>query len=326
MLNILKKKDTARGKEILNSLKALSDETRLRIINILSFGSFNVNEITEILGMGQSRISRHLKILSDAGLLSYQREGTWVYYNLKEDTGFSSDISKLLLSYREELPEREMDQKKSAYVLKSREEKSTTYFDRVGKNWDKIQKEVLNPEIYRNQILQYLPSGQNTILDLGCGPGGLIPHLLKKAKNVTGVDTSRKMLKEARLTYGNNQRIKFIEANLENLPFKNSSADTIIASMVLHHISNPPLVLQEANRILKNKGTLCLVDLKKHDKEFMRDNFSDLWLGFDPELLNDWLHQSGFEIKDLSELETHTYFKIITIKAVKKGGLNVRNN
>jgi ubiquinone/menaquinone biosynthesis C-methylase UbiE len=134
------------------------------------------------------------------------------------------------------------------------------------------------------------------------------------------------MLEEARKTFSNQKRIKIVEAPLENLPFKTNSADAVVASMVLHHISNPPLVLQEANRVLKTKGSLCIVDLKKHDKEFMRDTYADLWLGFNPDLLIEWLRAANFEIKEIIEQETHSYFKIIAIKATKKGGHHVRNN
>ncbi|HMV44416.1 MAG TPA: metalloregulator ArsR/SmtB family transcription factor [Leptospiraceae bacterium] len=330
METISKIKNSNQGKMILSALKSASDETRIRILNILSFGSFNVNEITEVLGMGQSRISRHLKILHDAGLLQSQREGTWVYYKLPEDTtanpSFAVDMNRLILAYKEDLPHRETDQQKVAILLRNREEKSTRYFNKVGKNWDRIQEEVLNPDLYRNQILSYLPDKSETILDLGCGPGGLFPYLLKKSKQVIGIDSSEKMLEEARKTYSNQKKIKIVEAPLENLPFKTGTADAVVASMVLHHISNPPLVLNEASRVLKNKGVLCIVDLKKHDKEFMRDAYADLWLGFDPNLLTDWLRAANFELKEIIEQETHSYFKIIAIKAIKKGGQNVRNN
>lgn len=329
-MTTIEKTKAMQAKAILNALKSVSDETRIRIINILSFGSFNVNEITEVLGMGQSRISRHLKILHDAGILQSHREGTWVYYKLPEESTsaneFAFDINQLILSHKEDLPHREIDQQKVAILLKNREDKSNRYFNKVGKNWDRIQEEVLNPEIYRNQILSFIPAKSETILDLGCGPGGLFPYLLKKSKQVIGIDSSEKMLEEARKTFSNQKRVKIVEAPLENLPFKTNSADAVVASMVLHHISNPPLVLQEANRVLKNKGSLCIVDLKKHDKEFMRDTYADLWLGFNPDLLTEWLRAANFEVKEIIEQETHSYFKIIAIKATKKGGHHVRNN
>ena len=147
----VEKSKSIQAKAIINALKSVSDETRIRIINILSFGSFNVNEITDVLEMGQSRISRHLKILHDAGLLQSHREGTWVYYKLPEESTttneFAFDINQLILSHKEDLPHRETDQQKVAILLKNREDKSNRYFNKVGKNWDRIQEEVLNPAV-----------------------------------------------------------------------------------------------------------------------------------------------------------------------------------
>jgi DNA-binding transcriptional ArsR family regulator len=128
----VEKSKSIQAKAIINALKSVSDETRIRIINILSFGSFNVNEITDVLDMGQSRISRHLKILHDAGLLQSHREGTWVYYKLPEESTiqneFAFDINKLILAHKEDLPHRETDQQKVAILLKNREDKSTSLF------------------------------------------------------------------------------------------------------------------------------------------------------------------------------------------------------
>lgn len=323
---LIASRQTISRKLILNAIKALADETRIRILNLLSFGALNVNEIVDVLEMGQSRISRHLKILSDASLVQSNREGTWVYYSLTEQASFSFDLKELILSYKEDLPNRESDQQKVSYLFKNREEKSSSYFDKVAKNYENLQKQVLNPEVYRKQIISYLPSKLNTILDLGCGTGELFPYLLKKSKSVLGIDSSSEMIREAKSNFSKNKNIKLIESPLETIPVQKNSADAVIASMVLHHISNPPLVLSEANRVLKENGTLCIVDLKKHDKEFMRDNFSDLWLGFELPLLKNWLSTNGFIFIESSEIKTSSDFTILTIKANKKGGLNVRSN
>ncbi|NBU97539.1 MAG: methyltransferase domain-containing protein [Spirochaetia bacterium] len=314
-------------KDILSALKAASDESRLRILHILTYGALNVNEITSVLGMGQSRVSRHLKILADARLLESQREGSWVYYKLVEDSpsqNFSSGLLSTLSGFASSHPFFEKDKKNTEKVLSDRNKMSSKFFDSIGLQWEKVQQEVMNPRSYREKILSYLPDKLNTILDLGCGPGVLLSDMAPRATKVIGVDTSHKMIEEARITHQKNKKISFLEARLEELPIKNNSADAVVASMVLHHVSNPPLVLQEASRILKEKGILCLVDLKKHNQEYMRDNYADLWLGFQPELLAEWLLHSGFEILSHEELQTDSVFKILTIKAVKKGGHHVR--
>lgn len=164
------------------------------------------------------------------------------------------------------------------------------------------------------------------IIDLGCGPGGLFPYLLKKSDRVTGIDSSVKMVDDANSIFGENKNIKVIHSYLEKLPISSNFSDAVVASMVLHHVSNPKFIMDEANRILKTGGVFCIIDLKKHNSEFMRDSFADLWLGFEENLLSEWLKISGFDIKKIEEIPTQSEFKILAIKAIKKGGRNVHSN
>ncbi|EKR19726.1 ArsR/SmtB family transcription factor [Leptospira interrogans] len=309
-------------KQILSALKALSDETRIRILHILSLSPLNVQEITEVLRMGQSRVSRHLKILTDAGFLIPEREGSWVYYRIpeeKKEPDFVSEITELLLSYKDDLPFRTPDQLQISEILSRRDQRNTFYFNNVAQDWESIQKDVLDPAIYRKKILSYLPDSSSVIYDLGCGPGGLIPYLLTKSDQVIGVDSSPKMVEEAQVAFAGNSHVSLIHSQLENVASSATwSADAVVASMVLHHLSNPPAVIREIYKILKPGGVFCLVDLKKHNQEFMRDNFSDLWLGFDYSLLQDWLELSGFTITAHEEFDTDNVFKILIIQATKK--------
>jgi ubiquinone/menaquinone biosynthesis C-methylase UbiE len=113
------------------------------------------------------------------------------------------------------------------------------------------------------KFLSFLPAKSDIILDLGCGPGGLFPYLLKKSKQVIGIDSSEKMLEEARKTFSNQKRIKIVEAPLENLPFKTNSADAVVASMVLHHISNPPLSFARGKQCFKEQRLSLYCRFKK---------------------------------------------------------------
>ncbi|GBF51990.1 methylase/methyltransferase [Leptospira ryugenii] len=322
-----------RSKGILDALKAVSDETRLRILHILSLGAFSVNEVVEILGMGQSRVSRHLKILTEAKVIRSRREGSLVYSYLpdvslleQESFRYYQELSSLLLSYREDLPFWQRDLRMVHQILEQRERKSKGFFDRIAKDWESLQGEVLHPKLYRSWILEQLPNQLSTIVDLGCGPGGLIPYLLPKAKQLLGVDSSANMIEEAQSLIGNNQNVQFVQAQLESIPMPDASVDAVVSSMVLHHISHPPAVLDEVHRILKPDGILCIVDLEKHNQEMMRDNFADLWLGFEPELLESWLTNSGFSVEFTESIKTESIFKILTIKAKKRGGQNVPSN
>jgi len=135
---------------LMRAFKSVSDETRVRIIHILSYTDFSVNEIVDILSMGQSSVSRHLKTLTDAGLLSSRREGSWVYYSLRNSVKyFSYDLVQLILSYKEDLQFREVDQRNMSISLQNRENLSREFFDDLGQNWEKVQEEVLDPKYSR---------------------------------------------------------------------------------------------------------------------------------------------------------------------------------
>jgi len=318
-------KNSIHAKEVLAGMKALSDETRIRIVNVLSNGAFHVNEIVQILNMGQSRVSRHLKILLDAGILESQREGSLVYYrhaNIQK-ASFTQELTSLLLKHSNGFSYKVQDDQKVKEILNSRREKSKIFFDKLATSITEIQEQVLNPEIYKPYLLSLLPKKINLLVDLGCGAGVLINDYLHRARKVIGIDASSQMLEVARKNFANNKKIDLIQANVENLPFIKNQVDVVVASMVLHHISNPALVFLEASKILKTNGLLCIVDLLKHEQEFMREKYADLWLGFEPQILQNWLLQAGFKIEDYHEIQTKMQFKIITIKAKKQGEQNV---
>ncbi|WCL47664.1 ArsR/SmtB family transcription factor [Leptospira sp. GIMC2001] len=312
---------------ILPALKSVSDETRVRILHILSYGDFSVNEIIEILSMGQSRISRHLKILADAGLLKSRREGSWVYYGLVEkNQDFAAELTNLIISYIEDLPSRETDQRNANIVLGKRAERSQEFFNNLGEKWEKVQEEFINSNIYRAKLVDSIPANTNLVLDLGCGPGVMIPYLLERSEKVLAVDSSSVMIEAVKKEYKNDKRVQVEYAHLENLPIKSGTADCVVASMVLHHISDPIKVLNEVARCLSIGGIFSIVDLVKHNQEFMREKYADLWLGFETKILINWLVSSGFEVIVDEEIQTDSVFKIIFIKAKKKEDLNVRNS
>lgn len=311
---------------ILQGLKAISEETRIRILHILSYADFSVNEIVEILSMGQSSVSRHLKILTDAHFLRFHREGSLVYYGMNHDSHeFYRELTEFLLSYKEDLPFRELDQKTVNRLLERRESFSRSYFDDLGQKWEHVQEEVLDSKIYKDRIIDSLPDRSGLVMDLGCGPGGLIPYLLSKAESVIGLDSSPKMVDVSKKEFQGNDRVRIEEAHLESLPLDDSQADSVVASMVLHHVSHPPKMLEEVNRVLKVNGTFVLVDLVKHNQEFMREKYADLWMGFEPDLLRSWMMGYGFEIIEEDEISTKSVFKILFIKAKKKEDIYVRN-
>ena len=280
---------------MLEVLKALADPCRLRLVAILLRGEFTVQELTAILGMGQSRISRHLKILTESGVLSVKRQGTWSYYRAGGDSPFFAVIRSAVEQGMEALPERERDLTAVAAVLDQRRRRSQEFFDRHARQWDELARTLLPVPDYRAQLLALIPDGA-TVVEVGIGTGGLLPALAATAGRVIGVDHSPAMLDEAgrRLTQAGIAGIDLRLGEMTHLPLSDRSADCAVLNMVLHHAADPPAVLAEIRRILTQNGTLVLADLARHEREAAREQLADQWLGFDEDELTGWLEQAGF--------------------------------
>lgn len=280
---------------LLDTLKALADPCRLRLTAVLLAGEFTVQELTGIFGMGQSRISRHLKILAEAGVLSVKHQGTWSYYRVGGDNVFFSAIRPLFEQELEALPERSKDLAAVATVLEKRRRRSQEFFDRHARQWDDLARTLLPVPDYREQLLSLVPGGK-TVVEIGLGTGGLLPALAAKAERVIGVDHSPAMLEEARVRLeaaglaGTDLRL----GEMTHLPLPDNSVDCAILNMVLHHAADPQAVLIEIRRVLATDGSLVLADLARHDREWVREQLADQWLGFAEEELAGWLKTAGF--------------------------------
>jgi len=280
---------------ILDTLKALADPCRLRLTAVLLAGEFTVQELTGILGMGQSRISRHLKILAEAGVLSVKHQGTWSYYRAGGDNGFFSAICPVLEQELEALPERSQDLAAVATVLEERRRRSQEFFDRHARQWDDLARTLLPVPDYRGQLLALVPEGK-TVVEIGLGTGGLLPALAAKASKVIGVDHSPAMLEEARarLTRAGLAGIDLRLGEMTHLPLSDKAVGCAVLNMVLHHAADPAAVLAEIRRVLTPGGVLVLADLARHEREAAREQLADQWLGFEEEELQEWLKAAGF--------------------------------
>ena len=290
----------------IQALKALADETRLRILRVLAREPLNVNELLQVLGMGQSRVSRHLKIMSDAGILEGQRAGSRVYYGLNSRMHESSVLSGLLDALRlgvftgdsSHLPlECAEDERSLNTVLEGRKQDSLNHFQKYGADQEQLQQGLVDGRYYRNKILDLLPDNSGTTADLGCGTGELAELLRGRAHKLVGVDQSRNMLERAQLVCPEGD---FRIGALDHLPLGDGEADTVIASMVLHHLPEPMTALREIHRVLRPGGAVVIADLNRHEEEIMRTRFADFWLGFRPRRIRDYLRDVGFEA-DLEE-------------------------
>jgi len=280
---------------MLETLKALADPCRLRLTAVLLAGEFTVQELTRIMGMGQSRVSRHLRILSDAGVLSVKRQGTWSYYRAGEGNGFFAAIRKAFKQELKALPQRGQDLAAVAEVLEERRRRSQEFFDRHARQWDDLARTLLPVPEYHQNLLGLVPEGV-TVLEIGVGTGGLLTELADRAGQVIGVDHSPAMLEEARrrLTAAGIAGIDLRLGEMTHLPLPDASVGCVVANMVLHHAADPAAVLAEIRRVLSPGGSLLLVDLARHEREAAREQLADQWLGFEESELNTWLGTAGF--------------------------------
>ena len=283
--------------KILTQTKALADETRLRLLGVLARHELNVGEIVQVMGMGQSRISRHLKILMEAGLVSCQRHGLWVFYNATASNGSRMLLSAVLEGLAD-LPEHRMDMDAAAHVLSERRRSTTRFFDEISSDWKRLSREMLGdfelgPAILGSLAASGHPAG--TVVDLGCGPGLLLGHLAGAAGRVIGVDNSARMLDAAAKLLPEGPEVSLRIGDLEHLPLRDGEADAAIMSLVLHHLAAPQAGIAEMGRVVRPGGQAVLADFLLHDNETLRSRYGDRWLGFSPEDLRTWLERAGFQ-------------------------------
>jgi len=284
--------------EALPYFKALADETRLRLLNVLYKHELNVNELVLILAMGQSRISRHLKILSASGLLAWRREGLWVFYSVPVE-GSAREYIDAILPFIEGDPALKPDLDMASSMIEERAHKTRLFFNTIAEDWDKLSREVLGNFDLACAVARHIPESPKPAVaaDLGCGTGNVLQAMLDKAEYVIGVDGSPRMLELARRRFTHEgDRISLRIGDLSHLPLRDGEADFASLNMVLHHVPSPAEVLGEIRRILAPSGLLVLTDFNSHNDEGLRNEYGDRWLGFDRDTLYSHLSRAGFDV------------------------------
>ncbi len=280
----------------LETLKALADPTRLQLLLLLAEAELTVQELTEILGMGQSRISRHLKILADAGLVKVKRQGTWGYYRQSlEQPLFQKLWPPLQEALQAEAASAE-HRRRLAAVLDLRRRRSAEFFERHAGQWDALSGRMLPLPDYRSE-LETLLSPATCLLEVGLGTGGLLSLLRQRASRLVGVDQSQAMLQQAarRIADAGLDGIDLRLGEMAHLPLADGEVEGAILNMVLHHAPQPEAVFRELRRVVRPGGWVLVADLQRHEQEWVREEIADQWLGFDEAELNSWLQQVGLQ-------------------------------
>ncbi len=298
----------------LSFFKALSDETRIRIVNLLLFHEFNVNELVEILKMGQSRISRHLKILTDCDIIEFRRDGLWVFYRPAAG-GTGSEILSALGHFMEMEPHRDSDLKAADILSQKTRQETRLFFNAVAGAWGHMKHDIFGT-FDAGTYLAGKITGCATLADLGCGTGDILLQLKEKADHVIGIDSSPNMLEQAKeLGLDNHPGIELRLGEMEHLPLKDQEADSVLINMVLHHLSSPATVFTEISRVLKRPGELHILDFERHGDESFRTRFGDRRLGFSREEMITLCTDHSFAIEELEILPLEGGIHIMYIKA-----------
>lgn len=273
--------------------KALADDTRLRLLLVLSRYELNVNELMAILDMGQSRVSRHLKILTSAGLLTSRRDGLWVFYAAVTE-GEARRFVEAVLPFAADDETFRDDSAAAAGIVEERLRATRQFFNAIADDWDQLARDVLGAYDLPGAITALMPPGAVAV-DLGCGTGEVIERMLGVAAEVIGVDGSARMLDLARKRFAADaSRVSLRIGDLEHLPLRDHEADFISINMVLHHLSSPVAALEEARRTLRPGGEIVIADFDRHTNESMRLVYGDRWLGFTEDALCSALRKVGF--------------------------------
>ena len=306
----------------LRYLKALADETRLRLALVLYHYELSVNELVSLLNMGQSRISRHLKILTEAGLLHSRRDGLWVFYSAENDgpgREFLNNVIPFMLD--DEASRADLDM--AARIIEERALKTRQFFNEIADDWDEMNREILGDFSLPDVILRAVPENCGVAADLGCGTGEVLEHLRGACRELIGVDGSPRMLELARRRFDDHMEgISLRIGELDYLPLRDGEADFICINLVLHHLSRPSAALGEIARVLHPGGLVLVTDFDQHPQESMRTLYGDRWLGFPLDDLSAAMARAGLSIVDYRRQPVKKELALHLILARKTGPLS----
>lgn len=288
-----------RMEAVLTGLRAVGESTRLRILFVLAHGELNVSELTMILGQSQPRVSRHLKLMSDAGLLERNKEGSWVLFRLR-DTDEAGELASLVANLLDrDDPILSADMGRLQQVLETRKATASGYFRANAANWDRIRSLHIAEQEVESAILRLLDGFEPAVfLDLGTGTGRVLELLANQAGLAIGLDASIDMLNVARsnIDAAGLRTAQVRQGDIYTLPYPEGFADLVTIHQVLHFLDDPGRAVREAARVLKSGGRLLIVDFAPHVLEFLRDDHAHRRLGIAEDAMAEWLKRAGLEL------------------------------
>lgn len=290
---------------LVSVLRASGEPSRLRILTLLAAGDLTVKDLTAVLGQSQPRISRHLKLLTEAGLVERFPEGAWVYYRLADDGAAGALVRGLLATLDAGDGPVGRDRERLATVKQAHAERTAAYFAAHAGDWERLRSlhvEETRVEEAVRDILGDRPFG--ALLDIGTGTGRMLTLLSDRFERAVGVDASHDMLAAARteLDRAGLTRARVQHGDVHALGLARDAFDVVTVHQVLHYLDDPGSAIREAARALRPGGRFLVVDFAPHDLEFLRESHAHRRLGFSHQEIARLLEQAGLDVVEVRDL------------------------
>lgn len=304
--------------------QALADPTRLRILALLRAMELSVGELAQLLGQSQPRVSRHVRILSDSGLVGRRKEGSWVYLQLAEP-----ERTESLFQLSNDIdPDAEQlfaaDAARLDTVRADRAEAARRYFEAHAATWENVRSlHIADAEIERAIAALLAEKPMGALLDIGTGTGRMLELFAPKADSAIGIDRSSEMLRLARvkLDEAGICGASLRQGDMYALPLGDRSADSIILHQVLHYAQQPGAAIAEAARVLAPGGQLLIIDFAQHDRAELKEQDAHLRLGFADDAMRGWFSSAGLELDRIQRLGGGA-LTVILWRGLKAGSRN----
>ncbi len=289
----------------LAALRAIAEPTRLRIIILLATGELTVKDLTRVLGQSQPRISRHLKLMYDAGLLARIQEGSWVYFRLSDHDAVSSLLRAMVDRFDRDDDEFRRDRERAEEIRRERSDRAQAFFAAHAARWDELRALHVDEREVEARIQSLVGDVEgDLVVDLGTGTGRILELLAGRFRRAIGVDTNPEMLGYARARTQSERyaHVQIRHGDICHLAIGERSADLVTIHQVLHYLADPRAALREAARILRPSARLLVVDFSAHQIDRLRDEFAHQRLGFSNEQMTAWLEEVGLALDAHEEL------------------------
>jgi len=291
---------------MVDILKAAAESSRLRILLLTLRGDLTVSDLTDILNQSQPRVSRHLKLLMEAGLVERYQEGSWAYFRISDDEAVRDFVKTIAGRVSDGDPQAERDLERLSAVKRRRQDKANAYFGRNAARWDELRSLHAPDQAVEAALLALVGSRPfQAMLDLGTGTGRLLELFAPLYRRGVGIDMSREMLAVARanLDHAGVAHAAVRQGDIYSPPVERDAFDLVTMHQVLHYLGEPGQAIREAARLLRPAGRLIIVDFAPHALEFLREEHAHVRLGFSNKQIADWFAEAGLELEDTQQFE-----------------------